>query len=66
LISLEPIYEVGEWASRYAPDLLGLSPAEVALPNDLPPGLLALGVRKSKNADFCGAENSRRFPRGGK
>lgn len=34
LISREPIYGVGEWAARYAPDLLGLSESEVGLLND--------------------------------
>jgi transposase len=34
LLSREPIYGVGEWAARYAPDLLGLSESEVALLND--------------------------------
>jgi transposase len=34
LISRQPIYGVGEWAAHYAPDLLGLSPAEVGLLND--------------------------------
>lgn len=34
LISRQPIYGVGEWAARYAADLLGLSPAEVGLLND--------------------------------
>lgn len=30
----EPIYGVGEWAARFAPDLLGLSPEQVAALND--------------------------------
>jgi transposase len=34
LVSREPIYGVGEWAGRYAPDLLGLSESEVGLLND--------------------------------
>jgi transposase len=34
LLSREPIYGVGEWAARYAHDLLGLSQNEVALLND--------------------------------
>ena len=34
LISREPLYGVGEWASRYAPDLLGLTPGQVAALND--------------------------------
>jgi transposase len=34
LLSREPIYGVGEWAARYAPDLLGLTESEVALLND--------------------------------
>lgn len=34
LVSREPIYGVGEWAARYAPDLLGLSESEVGLLND--------------------------------
>lgn len=29
LISREPIYGIGEWASQYAPDLLGLSPEDL-------------------------------------
>jgi transposase len=34
LVSREPIYGVGEWAARFAPDLLGLTEQEVALLND--------------------------------
>jgi len=34
LLSREPIYGVGEWAARHAPDLLGLSPRELGLLND--------------------------------
>ncbi len=34
LVSRQPIYGVGEWAARYAPDLLGLSKNEVCLLND--------------------------------
>lgn len=34
LMSREPIYGVGEWASRYAPDLLGLQPDELEYFND--------------------------------
>ena len=34
LLSREPIYGLGEWAARYAPDLLGLSENEVGLLND--------------------------------
>ncbi|NLE39901.1 MAG: DUF4277 domain-containing protein [Pirellulaceae bacterium] len=34
LLSREPIYGVGEWAARYAPDLLGLTKNEVGLLND--------------------------------
>jgi len=34
LLSREPIYGVGEWAARYAPDLLGLGEREVTLLND--------------------------------
>jgi transposase len=34
LLSREPIYGVGEWAARHAPDLLGLSEKEVGLLND--------------------------------
>jgi transposase len=34
LLSREPIYGVGEWAARYAPDLLGLTENEVGLLND--------------------------------
>ena len=29
LVSREPIYGVGEWAARHAPDLLGLATAEI-------------------------------------
>ncbi len=29
LVSREPIYGVGEWAARYAPDLLGLTAEEI-------------------------------------
>ena len=34
LISREPIYGMGEWAARHAPDLLGLTPKEIGLLND--------------------------------
>lgn len=34
LVSREPIYGVGEWAARHAPDLLGLKPREINLLND--------------------------------
>ena len=34
LVSREPIYGVGEWAARYAPDLLDLKPHELKLLND--------------------------------
>jgi transposase len=34
LMSREPIYGLGEWAARYAPDRLGLSESEVRLVND--------------------------------
>ena len=34
LLAREPIYGLGEWAAAYAPDVLGLSPAEVLLLND--------------------------------
>jgi transposase len=34
LLSREPIYGIGEWAARHAPDLLGLSPEEISLLND--------------------------------
>ncbi len=34
LVSREPIYGLGEWAVRYAPDLLGLTEGEIKLLND--------------------------------
>jgi transposase len=34
LLSREPIYGVGEWAQGFAPDLLGLEPAQVESLND--------------------------------
>ena len=34
LVSREPIYGVGEWAARYAADLMGLTPRQIALLND--------------------------------
>jgi transposase len=34
LLSREPIYGIGSWAARHAPDLLGLTPEEIALLND--------------------------------
>jgi transposase len=34
LLSREPIYGLGEWAARHAPDLLGLAEKEVGLLND--------------------------------
>ncbi len=33
LLAREPIYGLGEWAARYAPDLLGLTESEVSLLN---------------------------------
>src|SRR5208283_4961956 len=44
LLSREPIYGVGEWAARHAPDLLGLANSEMGrLHND------------STTVSFCGA-----------
>jgi len=34
LLSREPIYGMGEWAARHAPDLLGLTESDVGLLND--------------------------------
>jgi transposase len=34
LLSREPLYGIGEWAVRHAPDLLGLTPEQVAAFND--------------------------------
>jgi transposase len=34
LVSREPIYGLGEWTIRYAPDLLGLTEKEIGLLND--------------------------------
>jgi transposase len=34
LLSREPLYGVGEWAARHAPDLLGLSEGQIASLND--------------------------------
>jgi len=34
LVSREPIYGVGEWAARHAPDLLGLTSKQIGLLND--------------------------------
>jgi transposase len=34
LVSREPIYGVGEWAARHAPDQLGLAPEQFGLLND--------------------------------
>ena len=34
LLCREPIYGLGEWAARYAPDLLGLEPEQVLAIND--------------------------------
>lgn len=34
LVSREPIYGMGEWAARHAPDLLGLTESDVGLLND--------------------------------
>jgi transposase len=34
LVSREPVYGMGEWAARQAPDLLGLSPEEIRRLND--------------------------------
>lgn len=34
LFSREPLYGLGEWASRYAPDLLGLTPQQMQWLND--------------------------------
>jgi transposase len=34
LVSREPLYGLGEWAARHAPDVLGLTPREIALLND--------------------------------
>ncbi len=34
LLSREPLYGIGEWAAGHAPDLLGLTPEQVAALND--------------------------------
>ena len=34
LVSREPLYGIGEWAARYAPDLLGLLPEDLPRLND--------------------------------
>lgn len=34
LLSREPVYGIGEWAARQAPDLIGLAPGKAALLND--------------------------------
>jgi transposase len=34
LVSREPIYGMGEWAARHAPDLLGLTESDIGLLND--------------------------------
>ncbi len=34
LISREPLYGIGEWAARHAPELLGLTPAQLPALND--------------------------------
>lgn len=34
LVSREPLYGVGEWAARYVPELLGLTPEQLPLLND--------------------------------
>lgn len=34
LISHQPLYQLGEWAAPYRPDMLGLEPDEVCLLND--------------------------------
>jgi len=34
LISREPLYGIGEWAARYAPEFLGLGPAQLSSLND--------------------------------
>src|SRR3982750_2535948 len=34
LVSREPLYGVGEWAARHAPELLGLTPAQLPALND--------------------------------
>jgi transposase len=34
LISREPLYGIGEWAARHAPELLGLGPAQLSSLND--------------------------------
>lgn len=48
LVSREPLYGIGEWASRYAPDLLGLTPAQVGWLND---DLLGRCLKKFFSAD---------------
>ena len=37
-MSREPLYGVGEWAARYLPRLLGLTPAQLPSLNDDPVG----------------------------
>jgi transposase len=44
LVARQPVYGVGEWAARYAPELLDLAPAQVALINDDRVGRALLSV----------------------
>ena len=67
LVSREPIYGVGEWAARHAPDLLGLATAEIDRLNDdcvgraldrlfladVPSLVLAVAAHAVKEFDVC-------------
>jgi len=67
LVSREPIYGVGKWAARHAPDLLGLTTAEIDRLNDdyvgraldrlfladVPSLVLAVATHAVKEFDVC-------------
>ena len=67
LLSREPIYGVGEWAARHAPDLLGLASSEIDRLNDdcvgraldrlfradVPSLVLAVAAHAVKEFDVC-------------
>jgi transposase len=53
LVAREPVYGVGEWAARYAPDVLGLLPDQIPLLNDDRMGRCLWGLFRIDSANLA-------------
>ena len=53
LVAREPVYGVGEWAARYAPDVLGLRPDQIPLLNDDRMGRCLLALFRIDSANLA-------------